>query len=60
MVRLKGEISAAFCASNSATDFCFTGAGGAVLGRGAGNMFTPSWTHEKTQDNRENREETFA
>lgn len=43
MVRLKGETSADFSASSSATDFCLTGAaGGAVLGRGDGKMFWPS------------------
>lgn len=62
-MRLKGESSAAFRASNSATVFCFTGAGGAVLGRGGGNMFTPSWTHKKTQRTTvrtQRRSNTFA
>lgn len=48
-MRWKGEIAAAFSASNSMTDFCFTGGGGTVFGSGDGNMFLPSWIHQKTQ-----------
>lgn len=50
MVRLKGETDATFSRSNSATDFAFTGAGGVVLGRGAGNMFLPCCIHQTTHN----------
>lgn len=50
MVRLKGETAAAFSASSSETLFCFIGAGGVVFGSGDGNMFLPSWIHQKTHE----------